>query len=141
MTVGAAGGYLGGTGLSGTMVMRMFGYAADQFTQMEMVLPSDRHVRFGHTEWTSDPDLDWPRTTSVTDWCNTNPVLDESEWTWEGCQDDSVNFDDLYHAVRGGGNGYGVTTAVDYQLHDYPGEISNMAMTLPENFSVIAALA
>jgi len=36
-TVGAAGGYLGGTGLSGTTGMRMFGFAADQVTQMEKV--------------------------------------------------------------------------------------------------------
>ena len=140
-TVGAAGGYLGGTGLSGTTGMRMFGFAADQVTQMEMVLPTGQHVRFGPTEWTSDPDLDWPRTTKVTGWCNTNPVLNESEWKWQVCSDGSINFDDLWHAVRGGGNGYGVTTAVEYQLHDYPGEISTLAMGLPDDFAGIASAA
>jgi len=70
-----------------------------------------------------------------------NPVLDETLWQWELCPEDSVNFDDLWHAVRGGGNGYGVTTAVEYQLHDYPGEISYVGMGLPENWTNISTAA
>eukprot|EP00957_Ditylum_brightwellii_P061061 4634479-Ditylum_brightwellii.AAC.1 len=122
-TVGAAGGYMGATGLAGTTGMRLFGYAADQVVQMEMVLPSGDHVRFSPTEWVDDDQLAWPRTTKVTGWCNSNPVEDETKWLWEFCPQGAVNFEDLWHSVRGGGNGFGVVTSIEYQLPNYPGPL------------------
>ena len=65
--------------------------------------------------------------------CNTAAgAADEADWVWGACGDGGdgevleegsaasvdVDFDDLWHAVRGGGGGsYGVVTAVHYQLH------------------------
>eukprot|EP00957_Ditylum_brightwellii_P171736 13074109-Ditylum_brightwellii.AAC.1 len=121
---------MGGTGLSGTTGMRMFGYAADQVVQVEMVLPTGGHVRFSPTEWVNGDQLAWPRTTKVTGWCNSNPVEDETEWEWEVCPQGGVNFDDLWHAVRGGGNGWGVITSLEYQLPDYPGQLVPAAVFL-----------
>lgn len=135
--------WLSATGLAPTTGMRTFGTGVDQVTQMEMVLPSGHHVRFGPTSWkTDDPDLFFPRTTQVTGWCNNNPVQNEDDWGWEDCTDDEdiVDFNELWHAVRGGGGGYGVVTSVEYQLPDYPGELSKMTTgNFPENVTGVAA--
>lgn len=87
-----------------------------------MVLPNGHHVKFGPTEWEDVEGHVYPKTTSVSGMCRTNPEeTDEELWTWEECPEDAnINFDDLWFAVRGGGGGtWGVVLSVYLQLHDY----------------------
>ena len=83
-----------------------------------MVLPCGMHVRFGPTEWAAAEGFDYPKTTQVSGACNARAdEEDETAWEWRAC-DTEIAFDDLWHAVRGGGGGsYGVVTAASYQLH------------------------
>ena len=135
-TVSAAGGWLQSGGLSGTTGMRAYGLGVDQVLHLEMVLPSGTHVRFGPSAWEQEDGFVYPRTTSVTGYCNANPLeMDESLWEWTSCEDD-INFDDLWFAVRGGGGGtFGVVVSLHYQLHDYPGPLQGVvasAESLPQ---------
>mmetsp|Transcript_13680 Transcript_13680/g.14772 ORF Transcript_13680/g.14772 Transcript_13680/m.14772 type:complete len:541 (-) Transcript_13680:189-1811(-) len=113
---------------------------------MEMVLPTGQFVRFGPTEWTEPTKTDdatetpvFPQTTTVTGWCNVNPSDPEDQWVWRECDPAVdgivVSFDDLWHAVRGGGSGYGVITSVEYQLNDYPGKMYYYDHGMPENWT------
>ncbi len=127
-TVGAAGGWLSSGGLSANQGMRTYGLGIDQVLYLEMVLPDGRHVRFGPSKWDDVPGYLYPQTREVTGYCNTGDLSadDESLWVWEECEE-AVDFGALWYAVRGGGGGaYGVTTAVYYQLHEYPGNIHNV---------------
>ena len=123
-TVSAAGGWLASGGLSGTTGMRMYGIGVDQVLAMEMVLPGGQHVRFGPMEW-EDVDEGYPTTTTVTGYCNANPLEpDEANWDWTSCEKD-IDFSELWFAARGGGGGsYGVLTSLHYQLHEKPGSLS-----------------
>lgn len=144
-TVSATGGYMTATGLSGNSgTMRMAGFACDQVVQLEMVLPTEQHVRFGPTEWEESDAADWPQTTRVTGWCNDDPTLPEEEWEWHECTEEDgipASFDDLWHAVRGGGGGYGVLTSVEYQLPDYPGPLTFVETKMPDNYTDLATAA
>lgn len=102
----------------------MFGHGVDQVLQIEMVLPSSHHVKFGPTKWESVEGLQVPKTLSVSGLCRTNlEETDESKWVWEDCPE-AIPFDDLWFAVRGGGGGtYGIILSMYLQLHDYPGKI------------------
>ena len=113
---------------------------------MEMVLPTGQFVRFGPTEWTEPTKKDdgietpvFPQTTTVSGWCNDNPSDPEDQWVWRECDPAvdgiTVSFDDLWHAVRGGGSGYGVITSVEYQLNDYPGKMYFYDSGMPENWT------
>lgn len=121
-TVSAAGGWLQSGGLS-TGLERLWGIGVDQVLELEMVLPTGEHVKFGPSEWLQqegfvDHDGLYPQTVTVTGKCNANIVADESKWQWQDCEKD-IPFGDLWFAVRGGGGGtYGIVTAVQYQLHD-----------------------
>ena len=118
-TVSAAGGWLASGGLSGMNDMRTYGVGIDQVLHVEMVLPSGVHIRFGPTDWKIDTSMLYPRTTTVTGYCNKGDLQDEDDWAWEECKQ-NINFDDLWFAVRGGGGGaYGVITSIYYQLHKY----------------------
>ena len=125
-TVSAVGGWMASGGLSGTTGMRMYGIGIDQVVHMEAVLPDGRHVRWGPTAWEPKADGGYPRTTEVTGFCNTNPyAMNETEWVWEACDGDDIDFGELWFAFRGGGGGsYGVLTSLHYQLHEYPGMLS-----------------
>jgi len=115
-TVGATGGWVQGNGLS-TGEERRWGYGPDQILEIEMVLACGTHVKFGPSEWEAAPGFQYPKTTVVTGYCNANVDEDESKWEWKKCSS-SIPFDDLWHAVRGGGGGsYGVVTAMTYQLN------------------------
>ena len=99
--------------------MRTYGVGIDQVLHVEMVLPSGVHVRFGPTDWKNEFSMLYPRTTTVTGYCNKGDLQDEDDWAWEECKE-NINFDDLWFAVRGGGGGaYGVITSIYYQLHKY----------------------
>ena len=109
-------------GLAGTSGGRLFGFGVDQVLMLEMVLPNGRHVKFGPTEWIAAEGYDVPKTLKVTGVCRTNPDEKiEEKWKWETCPVDvSMNFDDLWFAVRGGGGGtWGIVTSVYVQLHHY----------------------
>jgi len=125
-SVGAAGGWMQGGGLSGTGgSMRMFGLGCDQVLQIEMVLADATHVRFGYNV----------SALNVTGQCNTNPVANESQWQWVQCVRD---FDSLWFAVRGGGGGtYGIVTSVYYQLSQQPGSVNNVQIG---QFTAISAM-
>lgn len=107
-----------------------------------MVLPDGNHVRFGPTEWEDSDGYLQPKTTKVGGLCNTNPYeSDESLWIWEECDlSDKVSFEDLWFATRGaGGGGWGIVTAVFYQLQDQPGDL-DVTMFGPFSESVTQAL-
>ena len=53
-SVGAAGGWLQGGGLSAG-AERMYGLGVDQVLEIEMVLPDTRHVKFGPSNWEDAP--------------------------------------------------------------------------------------
>ena len=136
-TVSAAGGWLQGSGLSGTTGMRIFGFGVDQVLQMEMVLSNGKHVRFMPSSWTNVAGKLYPQTLSVSGECNQNPVADESKWHWEPCDDVGlpITFKDLWFAVRGGGGGtYGVVTSVYYQLHE------QVSQQVPLDYHIIFTL-
>ena len=116
-TVGAAGGWLQGGGLS-TGLERLWGFGVDQVLELEMVLADGSHVWFGPFEWQQQVGYLYPKTTKVAGKCNINVSPDETAWEWVEC-DNEIPFADLWLAVRGGGGGtYGVVTAVHYQLND-----------------------
>ena len=119
-TVGAAGGWLQGGGLS-TGLERHYGFGVDQILEIEMVLADGTHVKFGPTKWETKKGFIYPRTTVVTGYCNSNLVLDESQWKWHACPiSKAIPFSDLWFAVRGGGGGsYGIVTKVQAQLHEF----------------------
>jgi len=130
-TVSAAGGWLNSGGLSGTTGMRLFGLGVDQVLHIEMVLPSGTHVRFGPSAWENVEGFVIPKTTAVTGYCNANALdTEEANWDWQPCsEEEDINFDDLWFAVRGGGGGtFGITTSVYYQLHEYPGTFEVLAL-------------
>ena len=115
-TVSAAGGWMQGGGLSDGSE-RVFGFGADNVLELEMVLASGQHVKFGPSNWENDPELLYPRTTEVQGFCNGNVAAPDAEWQWEACTVE-VPWEDLWYAVRGGGGGsYGIVTALTYQLH------------------------
>jgi FAD/FMN-containing dehydrogenase len=117
-SVGAAGGWMQGGGLS-LGQERMYGFGVDQVLELEMVLADGTHVKFGPTLWEAAPGFLYPRTTKVEGQCNANVVADEAAWQWGPCGR-SIPFSDLWFAVRGGGGGsYGIVTSVRYQLHDF----------------------
>lgn len=95
-----------------------------------MILPDGSHVRFGPSEWIDNKPNIYPKTVSVTGYCNSNPLEnDESKWNWTTCSN-NINFGALWFAVRGGGGGtYGVVTSVYYQLHDYPGVLQALVIS------------
>ena len=134
-------------GLGGTTGGRLFGFGADQVTQLEMVLPNGHHVKFGPSEWEDEEGYDVPRTTTVSGMCRSNDEeTDEDKWAWEACPDDlNVNFDDLWFAVRGGGGGtWGVIASIHLQLHEYlpletiqmTFDVSNFSMDQREAFNI-----
>lgn len=98
-------------GLAGTTAGRRFGFGVDQPLQIEAVLPTGHHVRFGPTEWETREGFRYPKVTKVTGVCIENSEeLDESKWTSVDCPD-TINFDDLWFAFLGGGGGtYGILT-------------------------------
>jgi len=139
-TVGAAGGWLQGGGLSGYTGSRMFGYGVDSVVALEMVLIDGSHVRFGPDGGaTEEP---------VTGQCNSKPAADESQWQWGAC---SKPFEDLWFAVRGGGGGtYGVVLSVHYFVHRQPGDLylvnvgASQAIPLTQQtqyFSILSAMS
>lgn len=103
-----------------------------------MVLPDGQHVRFGPTEWEDSEGYLQPKTTKVGGHCNTNPEeSDESLWNWEECE---LSFADLWFVTRGGGGGgWGIVTAVYYQLQDKPGDLE-VTMFGPFSENVTEAL-
>mmetsp|Transcript_3738 Transcript_3738/g.6937 ORF Transcript_3738/g.6937 Transcript_3738/m.6937 type:complete len:760 (-) Transcript_3738:142-2421(-) len=107
-------------GLSGTTAGRIHGFGADQVLQIEMILPSGHHVRFGPVSWEDEDGFLYPRTTKVSGVCYQNLTEEDSSvGTWGPCQND-VNFDDLWFATRGGlGGSWGVVLSVQIQLHHY----------------------
>ena len=116
-SVGSAGGWLSGGGLS-IGYEREHGLGVDQVLELEVALPSGHHVRVFPTEWDANQDYITPQTTKVTALCNTNVVANENNWKWQSCTDLSVSPEDLWVALRGGGAGYGVTLSVTYQLFE-----------------------
>lgn len=128
-TVSAAGGWLHSGGLSGSS-MRLHGVGVDQVLHIEMVLPNGTHVRFGPTSWEEEEGSLYHKTTEVTGYCNAKPYeTDESMWEWTTCEgeEENINFEDLWFAVRGGGGGtFGILTSVYYQLHDLPGNVTEV---------------
>jgi hypothetical protein len=115
-TVGAAGGWLQGGGLS-THVDRTYGFGVDQVLQVEMVMADGTHVQFGPSKWEPIGGYVYPKTLKVEGKCNRNVDEDESKWEWSMCEK-RIPFEKLWFAVRGGGGGtYGVVTAVHFQLH------------------------
>jgi hypothetical protein len=132
-TVSAAGGWLQSGGLSGAS-MRLHGIGIDQVLHIEMVTPSGEHVRFGPTSWEEQEGYQYPKTTTVTGYCNAVPYeTDESLWEWGPCNDETINFADLWFAVRGGGGGtFGIVTSLYYQLHDQPGPVQSVRGNVPD---------
>merc|ERR1719359_2265876 len=63
-TVGAAGGWLMGGGLS-IGLDRIWGLGVDQVLELEMVLPNGLHVKFGPTQWVESNHSRFPRTVKV----------------------------------------------------------------------------
>jgi hypothetical protein len=123
---GASGGVspMGWTwqgGLSGTTRGREFGFGVDQVLQIEAVLPSGEHARFGPTSWEDSEGYLYPKTTEVSGVCNRNPDDEEDDWVWGACSEETdVLFDDLWFAFRGGGGGsWGIVLSVYLQLHDH----------------------
>ena len=49
-------------------------------------MPSGQHVKFGPSKWEDSPGFLYPKTTEVKGYCNSNVVVDESEWQWEECE-------------------------------------------------------
>mmetsp|Transcript_45998 Transcript_45998/g.51895 ORF Transcript_45998/g.51895 Transcript_45998/m.51895 type:complete len:763 (-) Transcript_45998:286-2574(-) len=117
-------------GLAGTTAGRRFGFGVDQPLQIEAVLPTGHHVRFGPTEWDTREGFRYPKVTKVTGVCIENSEeLDESKWTSADCPD-TINFDDLWFAFLGGGGGtYGILTKWYLQLPDYPGPMTNFPVS------------
>ena len=117
-TVGAAGGWLSGGGLGLSQNGRNFGFGIDQVVLYEMVLPGGQHVRFGPVAWDdAGEEYQQPKTTEVSGYCNSNPYEeDETLWNWTDCEE-SIPFEDLWFANRGGGAGrWGVVTSVYFQV-------------------------
>jgi len=78
--------------------------------ELELVLAEGRHVKLHPTEWEVVVGFDYPKTTKVEGFCNTNIFAeDKSEWIWEPCEDPAPPFEDLWFGVRGGG-GYANNT-------------------------------
>ena len=102
-SVSAAGGWMQGGGLSNG-AERVYGFGADNVLELEMVLASGQHVKFGPSEWRAAEGFLYPKTTKVQGFCNTNVTAAEDEWLWEDCEE-AVPFEDLWYAVRGGGGG------------------------------------
>jgi len=116
-TVSAVGGWMQGGGLS-YGIERLVGLGVDQVLELEMVLASGDHVKFGPSNWTQVDGFIYPKTTAVRGKCNKRPKNKESKWEWKDCGK-KMHFDELWKAVRGGGGGtYGMVTGVYYQLHD-----------------------
>jgi len=109
-------------GLGSTTLGRVYGFGADQVLQIEMVLPSGNHVRFGPSKWMKDVNglYLYPKTLEVMGECNINTAsMDEKDWIWEECKQ-YFNFADLWFAVRGGGGGtWGVVLSMNIQLHKW----------------------
>jgi hypothetical protein len=136
-SVGAAGGWLQGGGFGTGGLDRMFGLGVDQVLEMEIVLPDERHVKFGPTAWENADGYMYPRTTAVSGQCNSNISPDESEWLWEDCD---APFEDLWYAVRGGGGGtYGVVSAVKYMLHEHE-SLDLVYVSQPNLNNIVAAI-
>jgi hypothetical protein len=134
--IGAGGGWFQGGGL-GTGQCRMWGVGSDQVVLIEMVLPDGTHVKFGPTEWEAQEGLMYPQTTKVEGLCNKNVQHRESQWQWGACDDHSINFEDLWFAVRGGGGGtWGVILAVWYQLHS----LTERSFYVKTDFAAVSAL-
>ncbi|KAL3904669.1 MAG: hypothetical protein SGILL_009978, partial [Bacillariaceae sp.] len=124
-TVSAAGGWLSGGGLSGTSGMRLFGFGVDQILRLEMVLANGQHVRFGPAEWSMESSDSFPITTAIYGECNLGATtVDESQWDWQPCPENTnIDFDGLWYAARGGGGGFGVVTSATFQLPEKPGKM------------------
>ena len=105
-SVGAAGGWLAGGGLS-TGYERTEGLGVDQILELELALPNGKHVRIFPTKWDHVEGFIYPQTSEVTALCNANVATDESQWNWHRCNrgDLSVSPEDLWFAFRGGGGG------------------------------------
>merc|ERR1712238_331352 len=116
-------------GLAGTTGGRMFGFGVDQVLQIEAVLPTGHHVRFGPTQYEEEEGYLYPTVTKVSGGCNDNPSGEyESDWIWTTCPD-TINFDDLWYAFLGGGGGsYGIVTSVYLQLPQYPGRLTRFPL-------------
>ena len=95
--------FQGGQGT--TTMARQIGFGVDNVLQIEMVLPNGQHVKFGPTAWEEAEGYDVPKTTSVSGTCRVNRgETEEDKWVWDMCPEDaSIDFDDLWFAVRGGG--------------------------------------
>jgi len=120
-SVGAAGGWLSGGGLS-TGYERIHGLGIDQILELEVALPDGSHVRVFPIEWNNSEEYINPQTTKVAALCNTIVVANEDKWDWQPCTDLSVSPEDIWLAQRGGGGGtFAVTLSVKYQLfQQYP---------------------
>jgi hypothetical protein len=100
----------------------MLGFGVDQVVQIEMVLPTGKHVKFGPTEW-DDSAIDdgylQPKTITASGVCNRNPEDDEALWVWEECEGD-IPWNDLWFAVRGGlGGSWGIVLSLTIQLQPW----------------------
>lgn len=117
-SVGSAGGWLSGGGLS-TGYERSEGLGVDQILELELVLPDGSHVKIFPSAWNIVEGYLYPQTSKVSALCNANVVSDESQWDWQPCNNISVAPEDLWMAMRGGGGGtYAVTLSVTYQLFE-----------------------
>jgi hypothetical protein len=133
-SVGAAGGWLSGGGLS-TGYERTYGLGVDQILELEVALADGNHVRVFPIEWEHVDGYYTPQTRKVAALCNTNVVADESKWKWEECTDLVVSSDDIWMSVRGGGGGsFAITLSVKYQLFD-----QNPFQYIPTGFGGLAA--
>ena len=86
-------------GVSGNTPGRQFGTPLDNIVQLEMVLPTGHHVRFGPTNWTMPIPAGkiTPQTTEVLGWCNSKPnEVEVANWEWVECSGKYIpDFDDL----------------------------------------------
>ncbi|EJK52138.1 hypothetical protein THAOC_28624 [Thalassiosira oceanica] len=103
-------------GLSGNTGGRTFGFGADQVLQIEMVIATGHHIKFGPTEWEEvDGGGAFPKTTKVSGVCNV-------EGEWKECDDDDdIPFEDFWSDLTQIPfcSGWGVVLSVYLQLHDY----------------------
>jgi hypothetical protein len=104
-------------GLSGTFGMRMYGIGMDQVVHLEMMLPLVLTSASGHRPGSIKRGMNTPKRKKLP--AIAMPILHLPM----ACKE-TIDFQDLWFAVRGGGGGtYGIVTSLHYQLHDYTGRL------------------